>query len=152
MKQLLNSAATALVAVTLVACIPNALKGGGGRSGRIALGVTLVVATFWATTRTNASAAGGTTTFGTFTWGVTQRGRLIVTAPTTSQWSAGRAGEVVLGFDVSNTDVNAGQPASGSCVKWHMIERQACQVLLSPGEAASLMLTATVYQASSLSL
>ena len=105
----------------------------------IALGLSLVVATFWATTRTNASSAGGTTTFGTFTWGVTQRGRLIVTAPTTSQWSSGRAGEVVLGFDVfrPNTDVSAGQPASGSCVKWHMIERQACQVLLSPGEAAS---------------
>ena len=29
MKQLLNAAAATLVAVTLVACIPNALKGGG---------------------------------------------------------------------------------------------------------------------------
>ena len=106
----------------------------------IALGVSLVVATLWATTRTNASSAGGTTTFGTFTWGVTQRGRLIVTAPSSGQWSSGRAGEVVLGFDVfrPNTDVSAGQQPSGSCVKWHMIERQACQVSLSSGEAASI--------------
>ena len=105
----------------------------------LALGVSLAFAALWGAARTNASAAGGGSIFGTFTWGVNQTGRLIVTAPTTGQWSSGRPGEVVLGFDVfrPSTDISAGQQPSGSCLKWHMIERQACQVTLNSGEAAS---------------
>jgi hypothetical protein len=88
--------------------------------------------------RTTASASGGTSALGTFTWGATQTGRLMVSTPTTGQWSSGRQAQVVLGFDVfrPSMDISGGQ-TSGSCVKHHMIERQACQVTLSPGEAAS---------------
>ncbi|HEV8486719.1 MAG TPA: hypothetical protein VGV87_24450 [Blastocatellia bacterium] len=105
----------------------------------IVLATLITVGALCGATRTHAASAGGGGIFGTFTWGANQTGRLIVTAPTTGQWSSGRAGEVVLGFDVfrPSTDISAGQQSSGSCVKWHMIERQACQVTLTSGEAAS---------------
>jgi hypothetical protein len=106
----------------------------------IALGVSIAIGAFCGATRTHASAAGGSSSiFGTFTWGANQTGRLVVTAPATGQWSSGRESQVVLGFDVfrPSTNITGGQQANGSCLKHHMIERQACQVTLGPGEAAS---------------
>src|SRR5262245_51808676 len=105
----------------------------------IVLGVLIAAVAFWGAARTDASAGGGpSAVFGTINWGVNQTGRLTVTTPTSGQWSAGREGQIVLGFDVfrPNTDVS-GTQATGSCPKHHMIERQACQVTLGPGEAAS---------------
>jgi len=51
-------------------------------------------------------------------------------------WSSGRSQRMLLGFDVyrlSETRSSGG----GSCVKYHMVERQTCEVTISPGEAAS---------------
>src|SRR5262245_24731960 len=106
----------------------------------IALGASLAIGALCGATRTDAFAAGGpSSVFGTFTLGTTQTGRLVVSTPTSDIWDRGRQGQVVLGFDVfrPNTDISSGQPANGSCFKHHMIERQACQVTLGPGEAAS---------------
>jgi|SRR5215471_2145829 len=106
----------------------------------IALGALLAIRAFCGATQTDASTAGGpSSVFGTFTLGANQTGRLVVTTPTSDIWDRGRQGQVVLGFDVfrPNTDISSGQPANGTCLKHHMIERQACQVTLGPGEAAS---------------
>ena len=106
----------------------------------IALGALLASRASCGATRTDASTAGGpSSVLGTFTLGANQTGRLVVSTPTSDIWDRGRQGQVVLGFDVfrPSTDIDSGHPANGSCLKHHMIERQACQVTLGAGEAAS---------------
>lgn len=56
-------------------------------------------------------------------------------------WGSSRSQRMLLGFDVyriSETNPRTvGSEAVTACVKYHMIERQACEVTISPGEAAS---------------
>ena len=56
-------------------------------------------------------------------------------------WGSGRSQRMLLGFDVyriSETNPRTvGVAADTACVKYHMVERQACEVTISPGEAAS---------------
>ena len=51
---------------------------------------------------------------------------------------------MLLGFDVYRISENprsVGNAVSPSCIKYHMVERQACEVTISPGEAASFDFT-----------
>jgi hypothetical protein len=55
-------------------------------------------------------------------------------------WSAGTSQRMSLGFDVYRiSETNPRSVGSGdpSCAKYHMIERQSCEVTIRPGEAAS---------------
>lgn len=74
-----------------------------------------------------------------FTVNPGQRARIHVIPSPDYNWSSGRSQRVLLGFDVyrvSETNPRS-VGADAACVKYHMIERQACEVTISPGEAAS---------------
>jgi hypothetical protein len=73
-----------------------------------------------------------------FTVNPGQTARIHVIPSPDYSWSSGRSQRMLLGFDVYR--ISETNPRSGgdtSCVKYHMIERQACEVTISPGEAAS---------------
>jgi hypothetical protein len=73
-----------------------------------------------------------------FTVNPGQTARISVVGPTQGNWTPGRTRSMLLGFDVYHaTGTIPRSLTDSSCVKYHMIERQACQVDLAPGEAAS---------------
>jgi hypothetical protein len=70
-----------------------------------------------------------------FTVNPGQTARINVVGPTQFTWSTGATRRMVLGVDVYRNDARqAGDP---SCARYHMVERQACEVVLAPGQAAS---------------
>jgi hypothetical protein len=73
-----------------------------------------------------------------FTVNPGQTARINVVGPTQYTWSTGRSQRLVLGFDVyrSNEPVPR-QPGDTTCARYHMVERQSCEVVLAPGQAAS---------------
>jgi len=75
-----------------------------------------------------------------FTVNPGQTARIHVIPSPDYNWSTGRSQRMLLGFDVYRISENPRSVASAvntSCVKYHMVERQACEVTISPGEAAS---------------
>jgi hypothetical protein len=72
-----------------------------------------------------------------FTVNPGQTARINVVGPSQYTWSTGISRRMVLGFDVYRN--NDGPPPTGetSCVRSHMVQRQACEVVLAPGQAAS---------------
>lgn len=71
-----------------------------------------------------------------------QTARINVVGPTESGWNGGRSRTILLGFDVYRINETAPQSVdSNACVKYHMVERQACDVSLTLGEAASFDFT-----------
>ena len=73
-----------------------------------------------------------------FTVNPGQTAQLNVISPTQNDWSTGASRRMRLGFDVyRRTEVMPSQVNETSCAKYHMVERQSCEVTLRPGEAAS---------------
>jgi len=75
-----------------------------------------------------------------FTVNPGQTARIHVIPSPEISWNSGRSQRMLLGFDVyriSETNPRSVGGAPDACVKYHMIERQACEVTISPGEAAS---------------
>ena len=73
-----------------------------------------------------------------FTVSPGQTARLNVISPSQNDWSTGASRRMLLGFDVyRRTDLMPSQVDRTSCAKYHMVERQSCEVTLRPGEAAS---------------
>ena len=72
-----------------------------------------------------------------FTVNPGQTVRINVVGPTQYTWSTGSNRRMVLGFDVyRNNDVPL-PTGDTSCARYHMVQRQACEVVLAPGQAAS---------------
>jgi hypothetical protein len=73
-----------------------------------------------------------------FTVNPGQTARINVIGPTQFAWSSGTARRMLLGFDVYRANETSPRSVGDTaCAKYHMIERQACEVMLTPGEAAS---------------
>ena len=73
-----------------------------------------------------------------FTVNPGQTARLNVIGPSQNNWSTGASRRMLLGFDVYRRNgVMPSQVDETSCAKYHMVERQSCEVTLRPGEAAS---------------
>ena len=73
-----------------------------------------------------------------FTVNPGQTARINVIPSPDYNWNSGRSQRMLLGFDVYRiSDPRSVGGAPDACVKYHMIERQACEVTISPGEAAS---------------
>lgn len=73
-----------------------------------------------------------------FTVSPGQTARLNVVGPTEGTWTSGKSRRMLLGFDVYLTNEQLPRsPGDTSCAKYHMVQRQACEVMLGPGEAAS---------------
>jgi hypothetical protein len=103
----------------------------------ISLGVIIAICTIVAIRRAGA-VIGVIRPAVIFTVNPGQTARINVIGPTQNNWNNGAARRIMLGFDVYKA--NETSPRTGSeaaCVKYHMIERQACEAVLTPGEAAS---------------
>ena len=73
-----------------------------------------------------------------FTVNPGQTARIHVIPSPDYNWNSGRSQRMLLGFDVYRiSDPRSVGGPPDTCVKYHMIERQACEVTISPGEAAS---------------
>lgn len=73
-----------------------------------------------------------------FTVNPGQTARINVIAPTQYSWSTGISRRMLLGFDVYKAnEIAPSSAAASACAKYHMVERQSCEVTLAPGEAAS---------------
>ncbi len=73
-----------------------------------------------------------------FTVNPGQTARINVIGPTQGNWSSRGGRRMLLGFDVYRANETSPRSVGDTaCVKYHMIERQACEVTLTPGEAAS---------------
>ena len=76
-----------------------------------------------------------------FTLNPGQTARINIIAPALGDWNSSKSRRVLLGFDVYKITERApraaGSAVDTSCVKYHMIERQACEVMIGSGEAAS---------------
>jgi hypothetical protein len=76
-----------------------------------------------------------------FTVNPGQTARIHVIPSPDYSWSSGRSQRMLLGFDVYRISEtiprSVGSAPDTGCVKYHMIERQTCEVTISPGEAAS---------------
>ena len=103
-----------------------------------AMAAPIALGSFRGPSKTSAFADQVSANFAPFTLGANQTAQLIVTTPASGGWGDSSKGLVMLGFDVFRpSDVTSSQQPGESCSKHHMIETRACQVTVSPGEAAS---------------
>lgn len=73
-----------------------------------------------------------------FTVNPGQTARINVIGPTQGSWNNVAGRRILLGFDVYRANETTPRATGDTaCVKYHMIERQACEAMLTPGEAAS---------------
>jgi hypothetical protein len=73
-----------------------------------------------------------------FTVNPGQTARINVIAPTQTYWGDWASRRMLLGFDVYRSNGTSPRLVGDTtCAKYHMVERKACEVMLTPGEAAS---------------